>query len=213
MMMLVVALLVAAAPASADVRVTCPDGTKCDRDANPWDCGCLEKCESGAWVSKGGDCTEATGARIDRLFGDASGPSAADGLGTAILVSIAAIAAYFFPTIVAASRHHANASAIVVLNLLLGWTVLGWIGALVWAASGQDRSAMVTCGACRSRISSLATICPHCRSKQGPAARRSNPAPTTSGPHKPCGWCKQLLAEAAEVCPHCGAIPNAPRPR
>ena len=27
----------------------------------------------------------------------------------------------------------ANASAITVLNLLLGWTILGWIAAMVWA--------------------------------------------------------------------------------
>jgi len=41
---------------------------------------------------------------------------------------------YFFPSFVAAARGHRNGRAIVLLNLFLGWTVLGWIVALVWAA-------------------------------------------------------------------------------
>jgi hypothetical protein len=45
------------------------------------------------------------------------------------------LAGYFFPTIIAAFRGHHNALAIFLLNLLLGWSGLGWIGALVWAAT------------------------------------------------------------------------------
>jgi hypothetical protein len=40
---------------------------------------------------------------------------------------------YFVPTLVAGWRGHAQTTAIFVLNLLLGFTVLGWVGALVWA--------------------------------------------------------------------------------
>jgi hypothetical protein len=43
------------------------------------------------------------------------------------------IAAYFFPTYVA--KTHRNRGAIFVLNLLLGWTFLGWVVALVWACT------------------------------------------------------------------------------
>jgi hypothetical protein len=42
-------------------------------------------------------------------------------------------ASYFLPFIIAAVRNHRNAPAIFLLNLLLGWTLLGWIGALIWA--------------------------------------------------------------------------------
>ncbi|MGP6189176.1 MAG: superinfection immunity protein [Vulcanimicrobiaceae bacterium] len=42
-------------------------------------------------------------------------------------------ALYFAPTLVAMSRKHSSTVAILVLNLLLGWTALGWIVALVWA--------------------------------------------------------------------------------
>jgi hypothetical protein len=39
---------------------------------------------------------------------------------------------YLLPTLVAAWRSHHQTAAIFALNLLLGWTVLGWIIALVW---------------------------------------------------------------------------------
>jgi hypothetical protein len=38
---------------------------------------------------------------------------------------------YFLPSIV--GRKKKNAQAIFVLNLLLGWTLLGWVIALIWA--------------------------------------------------------------------------------
>lgn len=40
---------------------------------------------------------------------------------------------YFLPSLVAYVRHHKNILAIFMLNLLLGWTVLGWVGSLVWS--------------------------------------------------------------------------------
>lgn len=40
---------------------------------------------------------------------------------------------YFFPSMIAHARSHRYESAIFLLNLLLGWTFLGWIFALVWA--------------------------------------------------------------------------------
>ncbi|QZT33716.1 superinfection immunity protein [Caldalkalibacillus thermarum TA2.A1] len=40
---------------------------------------------------------------------------------------------YFVPAIVALVRKHHNKMAIIALNVLLGWTLLGWVGALVWS--------------------------------------------------------------------------------
>lgn len=53
-----------------------------------------------------------------------------------IIVSLSVIAAcfiYMIPTCVAASRRHRNAMAIAVLNLFFGWTLLGFVGCLVWS--------------------------------------------------------------------------------
>lgn len=54
--------------------------------------------------------------------------------GTVILVVIG-LALYWLPTLVAWRRHHHQLGSIFVLNLLLGWTVIGWIVALTMAAS------------------------------------------------------------------------------
>lgn len=48
-------------------------------------------------------------------------------------VIVLSIAVYFFPWIIAANRNHHQRSSIVLLNVFLGWTFLGWLGALIWA--------------------------------------------------------------------------------
>jgi Superinfection immunity protein len=48
---------------------------------------------------------------------------------------IAIAAVYFIPSMVGFSRHHQGRYMIVFLNLCLGWTIIGWIGVLVLAAS------------------------------------------------------------------------------
>jgi hypothetical protein len=49
------------------------------------------------------------------------------------IFALLAIFIYMIPSILAEERRHRNLAAIVVLNLLLGWTFLGWVGALIWA--------------------------------------------------------------------------------
>ncbi|MXY44549.1 MAG: superinfection immunity protein [Dehalococcoidia bacterium] len=45
---------------------------------------------------------------------------------------------YFLPTVVAAVRSKRNTAAIFVANLFLGWTVIGWIIALVWSLMYEE---------------------------------------------------------------------------
>jgi hypothetical protein len=40
---------------------------------------------------------------------------------------------YFTPSIVGAVRGHKNLPAIFLLNLLFGWSVIGWGAAFIWA--------------------------------------------------------------------------------
>jgi hypothetical protein len=54
---------------------------------------------------------------------------------SAILIVAVLGCIYFLPAFVAGVRDHHNWGAILVLNLLLGWTILGWIIALVWACT------------------------------------------------------------------------------
>jgi uncharacterized membrane protein YGL010W len=44
-----------------------------------------------------------------------------------------AVIVYLLPWIIAAMNRKKNTAAIGALNILLGWTVIGWIAAFVWA--------------------------------------------------------------------------------
>lgn len=49
---------------------------------------------------------------------------------------------YFLPSIIALARHKRDLLSIFLLNLFLGWSIIGWIVALVWAAK-NDAPVMV----------------------------------------------------------------------
>jgi hypothetical protein len=51
--------------------------------------------------------------------------------------------AYFVPTIVAAARQKKTLGSILVINFLLGWTVIGWIWAFVLALRGEPQPQIV----------------------------------------------------------------------
>ena len=50
-----------------------------------------------------------------------------------LLLVVSIFAFYFLPTLIAFLRQHKNKLAVFLLNLLLGWTVLGWVVSLVWS--------------------------------------------------------------------------------
>jgi hypothetical protein len=56
---------------------------------------------------------------------------------TTALLGLGALV-YFIPSIVAGSRHTLNSGAVVVVNLFLGWTFIGWVVALAMASSGKS---------------------------------------------------------------------------
>ncbi len=55
----------------------------------------------------------------------------------AILVSILSLF-YFLPFAIAFHRKRANTSVIFALNLFLGWSLIGWVVALVWALKEEQ---------------------------------------------------------------------------
>jgi hypothetical protein len=40
---------------------------------------------------------------------------------------------YFLPSIIGLARSKRDIGAIILLNFFLGWTMIGWVIALVWA--------------------------------------------------------------------------------
>jgi hypothetical protein len=47
---------------------------------------------------------------------------------------VASLAVYFLPTVIAMARQHPAQVSILLVNLFLGWTLIGWVAALAWSA-------------------------------------------------------------------------------
>lgn len=89
---------------------------------------------------------------------------------------VAAFVIYFLPTFVASNRKHVNFTSIFLVNLILGWTFLGWVAALVWASSANTEKPAEKCA----------------------------PGLTVSG-DRSCPYCAETIKSAAIKCKHCGA--------
>lgn len=60
-----------------------------------------------------------------------------------LILFICAVAMYFLPAIIAHHRRHLSSGTIFLVNLLLGWSVIGWIVCFAWACSGSARPDVV----------------------------------------------------------------------
>ncbi len=58
-------------------------------------------------------------------------------LAIGIIVSLPML--YFLPYSIAKKNCHTQLKAIFILNLFLGFTLLGWVAALVWASTENNR--------------------------------------------------------------------------
>lgn len=50
---------------------------------------------------------------------------------------------YFLPTAIALTRSQPNSAAIFLVNLVFGWTFIGWFVALIWSIKAIDRPQVV----------------------------------------------------------------------
>jgi hypothetical protein len=51
----------------------------------------------------------------------------------AIITLAIGLGIYFAPALIAGHLKHRQLRGIMILNLLLGWTFIGWVAALIWA--------------------------------------------------------------------------------
>lgn len=62
-----------------------------------------------------------------------------DGAGVMIFWLIVVVG-YFLPTVISVARSANATAAIIALDLLTGWTVIGWLIALIWSMAGETEA-------------------------------------------------------------------------
>lgn len=66
--------------------------------------------------------------------------------GSSLIWPIVLIVLYFLPTMIAAERKVPNRGSVLVINLFLGWTFIGWVVALAMAARSVPTASTDTTG-------------------------------------------------------------------
>lgn len=97
---------------------------------------------------------------------------------------------YMLPWAIAATRHKSNSGSIALINLLLGWTLIGWVVALIMAA-GAEHAASTNSVVVVNHVTAVAATPP---SPTAPAAGWY-PAPSGEGQRY---WDGQAWAPDAE---------------
>lgn len=106
------------------------------------------------------------------------------------LFFVFAPALYLLPIYEAWSRGHPNLVPIALVNIFLGWSLVGWVVALVWALKQAEEVTVVPTSAAAppAVVPPLAAVAPI-------AARET----------RACPFCAEEVLVAAVKCKHCGS--------
>lgn len=133
-----------------------------------------------------------------------SGNNTAAAIATPIFF-VSAIVLYVWPWITAARLKHNNLASIAALNILLGWSLLGWVGSLVWAYTNNKSHT----GHWRTNQTQEP---PPAHARQSwedyskkPDDKLESATATLAADEKNCPLCAETIKLKAIKCKHCGA--------
>jgi hypothetical protein len=132
-----------------------------------------------------------------------TGDNSGLGMLLALLMITLLVLVYFAPTWLALLGHKRSKLAIGVLNLILGWSVIGWIIALVWAITKDAPLATSAMGgsvpvAPPAKVGLLTLMA---ASDPGAPPR---PVAPSGADWTVCGACRTANAPTARFCSSCG---------
>jgi hypothetical protein len=102
---------------------------------------------------------------------------------TGIYALVIVLGVYFLPLVIAVNRKVPNVGSVAVINVFLGWTLVGWVIALAMALRSVPKKPELV--------------------PETPKTATAQAISPSGLMYRECPHCKEQMRRDASVCPHC----------